>query len=442
MTKGTEWRAILFFSLPLMGSSLLQTLYSFVDSIIVGNFVSATAFGGIGMLNSSIMLLNFCATSLGTGASIVAAQYFGAERRRDLRETASTGMILSVIEGVILALICQLIAGWLIVDFLKTPDNMVAYSTWYFRIYGGGLIFQFLYNAAYGVLRAHGDSRGAMLFLLVAAILNVGLDLLFVVVFGWGVPGAAAATVIAQAGSALACTIYLWHFYPQYAFLKAENRIFRWTKAKKIYGIALPILCQQAILSIGFIVLQRLVNSFGEACIDGFAAMQKVESFIHIPSNALNTAISSFVGQNIGAGKYDRVKRGYRITALMGMGCCALIAVVLILNSQPLLGVFNIAADAMAVATEHLNILVVCMLFYSVSNITSGLLQGAGDVKITAVSSFANLIIRVGVSYIMAATWINYRCYYYSLPFAWFTAFAINFTRYKTGIWQKKRLVD
>ena len=441
MTKGSEWKSILFFALPLMGSGLLQTMYSFADSVIVGNFVGETAFGAIGLLASMIMLVNMFCTSLGNGVSIVVSQFYGAGRKEDVRETADSALMLSGIVALTAVILCLTFSRPVISGFLRTPENMLGYSLQYFRIYALGLLFQFVYQVAYGILRAHGDSRGAMMFLLVSAILNVGLDLLFVIAFHWEVIGAASATVISQAGAAIACLSYLHRHYPHLSPLVPANRIWRPEKIRMIAGIALPILCQSSVLCIGFIVLQRLVNSFGAASIEGYAAMQKVESFIHIIPGTLNSAMASFTGQNMGAGRPDRVRRGFRSTALLALGVSLVIAVIMIAFDRTFLSVFGISEEGLRRGCEHLDLLVIFMLANSVYTVAAGLLQGAGDVKITAVASFVNLFIRVGSAWLMAGTAISYRCIWLSLPPAWTTNLIINLVRYFSGAWTRKSLV-
>ena len=440
-TEGSEWKSILSFSLPLMGASLLQTLYSFVDSVIVGNYVGETAFAAIGLLASSIMLVNLFCTSLGNGVNIVTAQFVGAERKKDVRETAMTAQYLMLAVGASVMILCLLASRPLIAGFLQTPGNMLGYSLQYFRIYAVGLLFQFVYQVCYGILRAHGDSRGALLFLLVGGILNVFLDLLFVITFRMEVVGAALATIISQAGSAAACVMYLNRRYPEYSLVNAAGRIFSRQKAGLIAKISLPILAQTSVLSIGFIVLQRLVNSFGAASIEGFAAEQKVESFIHIIPGALNSAMASFTGQNIGAGKPERVKKGFRVTAVFALLVSAAIAAFMIAFDTRLLSVFHISPEGLARGAAHLDILVIFMLPNSVYTIAAGLLQGSGDVKITAAASFVNLFIRVSSAYLLSATFVGYRALWWSLPPAWTANCLINLLRYRSGVWMKKSLV-
>lgn len=439
MTKGTEWKTILVFTLPIMGSSLLQTCYTLTDSIIVGNFIGSAALGAIGVSSAMAWLLVTIATGIGTGTSIAVSQYFGAKKHEDIRQTASTAMLLVVGLSMLVTALCFLLAKPLLWGFLGTPEEMRTDSYAYFVIYGSGIIFQMIYNVVYGILRAHGDSKGSLIFLLVAAILNILLDLLFVIIFRLGVAGAAAATVISQSGSAIASIIYMWKLYPQLRFRKSEW-IFDPEKLKIILRLGIPIIIQTAVMAVGFIVMQRLVNSFGAASIEGYTAMQKVENLVHIPSNSFHAAMSNFVGQNIGAGRFDRIKKGYKSTLYMGGTICAALVVFMLIFDETLLGFFNIADDALLRGVEHLDLLVCFMIVSTVNNITVGLLQGAGDVRVPAIAGFVNLSIRLITAYAMAGTIINFRSVYFSLPPAWITACLITVTRYGSGKWKTKAI--
>ena len=200
MTEGREWSSILLFSLPIMGANLLQVLYNLADSVIVGNLISATALGAVGLTSSMTWLLTAICTSIGAGVNIAVAQYFGAKKETDIQESISVSYLIAVIASIFLTAACFLAARPVIFGFLQAPEEMRFDSMAYFLIYSGGIIFQLLYNVTYGILRAHGDSRGALIFLMISAVLNIVLDCVLISIFHMGVSGAAAATVIAQAG--------------------------------------------------------------------------------------------------------------------------------------------------------------------------------------------------------------------------------------------------
>ncbi|MDD2496140.1 MAG: MATE family efflux transporter [Tissierellia bacterium] len=439
LTKGTEWKTILLFAIPIMGSNLLQIGYNLADSIIVGNFVSSTALGAIGVTSSTIWLLLNIVTGIGTGTSITLSQYFGAKREKDIESTISTVLIFSVITSLCITAFCFIFARFIIWNFLGTPAEMYENSYKYFVIYGSGMIFQMIYNVVYGILRAHGNSKGSLIFLLVAGILNVAFDFLFVVVFKWGVSGAALATIISQAGSAIASVIYMWKLFPHLKF-KRSQWVFEKKKLIIVLRLAVPIILQSSVIAFGFILLQKLINSFGPASIEGFVAMNKAEQLMHIPSNAFNVAISNFTGHNIGAKQTDRIKKGYRSTIIMGSAFCIVMVIFTFFYGKNILRMFNITDEAMIRGSEHLYTVAAFMIFSTINNITGGLLQGAGDVKVTTIAGFVNLTIRLVTAYTMATTAINFRSIYFSLPPAWIVACLITVTRYRSGKWKTKAI--
>lgn len=440
MTVGREWRVILAFALPIMGTNLLQTMYTLADSLIVGNFIGPAALGAIGLTGSATWFLLTICQGIGTGASIVAAQYYGANREDDVQESVGAAYTLSLAVCLLLTLSCFLFARPLIGDFLRAPAEMRGMSETYFRVYAAGLLFQMLYNVTYGLLRSHGDSRGGLYFLLVAALMNVSLDLLFVVRFGWGVTGAAAATVLSQLCCAAASVAYLARRFPRLrprVSLSAGAR----RKMRAIARMSAPIIVQYAIFSVGFTVMQRLVNSFGVHSIEGYVSMMRIENLAHIPSNSFNAAVSAFTGQNIGAGKPERAMAGYRASLKMGAAVTVAAAVFVILFSHPMLGLFNISGESMRRGQEHLVLLMCFIVFSMISNVTSGFLQGAGDARVPAVSGLANLTIRLGSAYLMSGTLIGFRSVYVSMPFATLAGCLIVVLRYRSGKWRDKSLI-
>lgn len=443
MTYGREWTTILFFALPIMGSDLLQALYNLADGVIVGNFIGPAALGAIGITAPMMwLLLSFCA-SIGTGTSIVVAQLYGAGRQEDIRASVRAAYALSLMVGLSLMLLCFVLARPLVWNFLAAPAEMRETSVLYFRIYAAGLLFQMFYNVTYGILRAHGDSRGGLFFLMIAAVLNVLMDFLAIVVLGWGVAGAAIATIFSQACCAVASMLYLVCFFPELRVGFSIVSIKRVDPGKvlTIVKVASPIVAQAAILSIGFAVMQRFVNAFGRASIEGYTSMCKIEELAHIPSNGFYSAVSAFVGQNIGAGKIARAKRGYRAALKMGGVITLVIAIGVGLFSEQMLTMFNISGESLRRGWEHLILLMIFIPVMMTANITSGFLQGSGDVRIPAVASFANLSVRLVGTYLMADTFIDFRSVYASMPFAWITGCLIVLLRYRSGRWRGAKLV-
>lgn len=440
MTSGPEWAVILSFSLPIMGANLLQVLYNFADSVIVGNFIGPAALGAVGLTNSMTWLLVAFCSALGAGANIAAAQFFGAGKDTEIKKTIAASYLMAAALSAALTLLCVLAARPVIDGFLKAPQEMSADSRAYFLIYSGGIVFQLLYNVTYGILRAHGDSRGALYFLLISAFVNIALDCLFILVFQMGVPGAALATVIAQAGSAIASMLYLRKQFPD--LLPGLRCLSAWKKQTWLLTrLSVPIILQSTVTSFGFIILQRLINSFGTPSIEGYSAMMRIEQLAHIPSQSLNVALSSFTGQNIGAGKTERAKKGCRSAIAMGVLTSAAISALVLLFDDPLLGLFHITGESLRRGREHLDILMLFIWTNTIMNITCGFLQGAGDVKIPAASGFVNLGIRLSLSYLLAATPVGFRCYYVSMPPAWCISCLLVVWHYRSGKWKEYCIV-
>ncbi|MDL2297655.1 MATE family efflux transporter [Synergistaceae bacterium OttesenSCG-928-D05] len=440
MTQGTPWKTILAFALPVMGSNLLQVLYNFADAVIVGNFIGPTALGAVGLTGSPTWLLISCSVSLGTGTSIIIAQYYGAKDAHNIRVSVTAAYTISIFLSAVITPLCFLIAKPLIWDFLAAPPEMRTMSVIYFCICALGILPQMLYNVTSGILRAHGDSRGGLYFLFAASILNILFDIILIAYFGMGVGGAAAATVFAQACCAAFSIVYLIYFFPELRPKFAAKRSER-EKMRTITRVSFPIFVQSAIFAVGFTIMQRFVNTFGTASIEGYTSMGRIENVAHVPSISFNAAVSAFTGQNIGAKKIARAQEGYRASLKMGNIIAVTIAIVVIIFAKPMLGMFNISGESMRRGWEHLILLMIFMPVSTTSNITSGFLQGAGDVKVPAVAGFANLAVRLGATYFMMATVVDFRSVYFSMPPAWIAGCLIVVLRYRSEKWKDMALI-
>lgn len=440
MTQGREWSQLLLFALPMMGAQLLHVAYSIADAVVVGNFVSAQALGAVSVPGPILWIAGAVASGMGAGTNIIIAQYFGAGRERDVRSSAISSVWLGGAAGLAVTLLCILPARPLLQGFLHTPPEMLQDATAYLVIYSFGFLFQMLYNVFYGITRAFGDSRAALLFLLVAALLNVALDLLFVAGMDMGVAGAALASAVSQAGSALAALVYLLWKFPG---LRPSRRDWKPQRDKLALVLRLsgPVTLQMALQAAGFLLLQRLVNSFGPASIEGFAAMGKTEELIHIPVNCMSMALASFVGQNIGAGQAERARRGCRAALVMTLGAALVLGAGMLLFDRHILSLYNITADALLRGTEHLDVMCLLLPVFTVQQIVNGALQGAGDVKVPVISSFTDLVLRLAGTKLLSLTAVSFRSIYLSSPPAWIIACLISVIRYRQGTWAERHLL-
>lgn len=441
MTEGSEWKLILLFTLPLMAGSFLQQLYNAVDGIVVGNFAAAgeNALSAVGTCAPVTMLFIAIAMGMSTGCSILISQLYGAQRFDEMRKAVSTSLILVISIGLVLSVVGGVVAKWLLENLLRVDEVFLADATAYFSIYCFGLVFQFAYNIVSFILRSLGDSSATLYFLLVSSITNIVLDMVFVICFHWDVPGVAVATVIAQALSAVVSVIYMFRKYPMLRFKKGEFRFHR-AQAAMALRLSIPTTLQQCIISSGHIAIQRIVNDFGITA--AFTAGMRVENFVMIPIFAFNVGLATFTGQNVGAGRFDRVKRGFWVTQGMGLAVCAAVALMTFFGAYPMTGLFGVEGATQALAVQYVRFLSPCFLVFCVYIITNGVLQGSGDVVFTAVNTVSNLVIRCVAAYLLAyLTPVGGAAAWVSLPIGWIYALVLSVGRYKWGGWKKKAVV-
>lgn len=441
LTKGSEWRQLLLFALPMMGAQLLQVTYSMVDAIVVGNFVGPTALGAVSIPGPIMWIASSIAAGMGSGTNIITAQYYGAERKESLRSAAVTSVLFSGLLGLLLSVVCIVGAPGMVIHLLQTPAEMESDAVTYLAIYSIGFFFQMLYQVFYGITRAFGDSKASLLFLLVAALLNLVLDLFFVVSLGMGVDGAAIASVIAQVGSAVAAFLYLMIRYP---FLRPRRGDMRpdLGQLSLILRVSIPVTLQMVVQSAGFLLLQRFVNSFGSASIEGFATMGKTEELMHIPILCVSTALASFVGQNMGAHQVERAERGIRAALIRMVILSIILGALMILFDRYILGLYNISGESLLRGREHLDVMCLLLPVFTVQRMLNGALQGAGDVRIPVISSFADLGLRLLFTALLAATPVGFRSIYLSTPPAWIAACLITVLRFRKGAWKEKQIIS
>lgn len=448
MTKGREWKLILLFALPIMAANVLQQLYNTVDNIIVGNFAEAAMPGSFAAVSTSApltMLFISFAMGLGTGAAVVCAQLFGAQREKELSAAVDTAIILLGIVGCAITVIGWALTPVLLRSVLSVHDpEVLRLATAYMRIYCLGLPFQFLYNSMASVLRGVGDSKASLLFLLITAIANVALDLWFVIGFGWGVEGAAVATVISQVICAAVSYIYLRRKFP----LRKGEKHFEALHCRQIVKIGLPTAIQMSIVSFGNVAMMRLVHYFasinaaGNAIVDAFGAGTRIDMFAHVPIAGFQSALASFTGQNIAADKIDRVKRGYYMTLGMALIITAFMCLALYFFAVPILKIFGLAETAISIGTEQVRFYASVFWIFALYMTCGGVLQGAGDTIFQSAATLMALITRVVLAYlgVYAFSWFGYEASWVTVPFGWTVALIITNVRFYTGGWKKKAI--
>ncbi len=427
-------KALLIFSIPMIIGNLFQQFYTMADSVIVGRFVGENALAAVGASYSLTNVFICVAIGGGIGASVITGRYFGARQYTRMKESVFTALISFLAISVILATF-GLIFSHQIMELLNTPKNIIDMATTYLNIYFYGFPFLFMYNILSAMFNALGKSRIPLYLLIFSSILNIALDLYMVIELNLGVVGVAYATLIAQGVSAvLSFTIFIREMN-RYECEKA--RLFNPLELKSMTGIALPSILQQSTVSIGMMLVQSVVNSFGEEALAGFSAAMRIESICVVPMAAIGNSISSYTAQNIGAGKFDRIKKGYHSGILLVVVFALIICFALELFNVGLITLFlgdEGTRSAIETGIGYLSFMGWFFALIGFKMTTDGLLRGAGDMKMFTIANLANLSIRVIMAVTLAPRF-GIAFVWYAVPIGWAVNFIISFCEYKTGKW-------
>ena len=437
MTQGAPWRHILKFALPVLAGSLLQQLYNTVDAIVVGNFAGEASLSAVGTTGSLTFLFLAIALGLSAGNGVIIAQHYGARNEREVRTNASTGILLLIGLGVIAAILGVVLARPAFRHIVNVPEDYLELTLQYFRIYAIGLIFQYGYNIFSSILRAVGDSAATLYFLLISSVMNIILDLLFVAVFHWGVVGAAVATVISQAASFAAAWLYMTKKYPIFRF---KLREYTWSTpdALKTARVGFPIALQMTIVSMGLTLIQRVVNGFGQAMTASFTVGSRIEQYLNLPCNAFQTTMATYTGQNVGAGRMDRVKKGVRQTMIISLVMTLVISGAVMLLAQPISLLFGLSGQAEEYCLEHLKTVALINIVLSLYIPLFGVFQGSNHTGIPTIVATGALGMRVLVTYLFRhSSFLGYRIIWCNGLFGFGMGFLITWTYYLSGRWQR-----
>ena len=384
MTKGSPFKLLLSFSIPLLIGSLFQQFYTMADSIIVGKFVGADALASIGACSSVIYLLFSLFLGLSAGIGIVISQYFGAGDGSTVRKGIACSVYILLAASILLTLIGLTLARP-ILTFLGTPEEIMQDAAVYFQITSGGIVAVAFYNGISSILRALGDSRTPLIFLALAALLNVGLDLLFVTVFHMGVAGAALATAIAQFSSACACLVFSLKTNPYFHIKKEEFRPDTGL-IRRMMHIGLPLALQNAMIAFSCVMLQSVINSFGTMIMAVFTATNRIENLVNQIYIAANTALSNYTAQNLGAGNTDRVRAGTRCCIQITVGFSLLMVLVMYLCGHMFMGWFVTDRQVIETGAQALKLISLFFVFWGLLYVFRGILNGAGNAGFALVS--------------------------------------------------------
>ncbi len=434
MTEGSAWRHIVRFALPVLWGNLFQQLYNVVDSLVVGNVLGSEALAAVGSSGSLIFLLVGLFSGIFTGASVVISRSYGARDEASLRTAVHTTVAFGVTAGVIITAVGVALSPQMLM-WMGTPQNVLPKSIAYFRTYFSGVVFVVLYNTAAGIFQAVGDSRHPLYYLILSSVLNVALDVLFVAGFHMDVEGAALATVISQAVSAGLGLYRLCHTTGAYRVWPRRVR-FDGFMLKQLLVMGLPSGLQNSIISIANVVVQSSINLYGAMAMAGCGSYSKIEGFAFLPISSFALALSTFVGQNLGAGEHARARRGARFGILCCMVLAQLVGVVINLCAPALIALFN--ADPQVIAYGVLQARTVTLFYFllAFSHAVAGVMRGAGRAIVPMVVMLVCwCLIRVSYIMLVARASGNIQMVFWAYPLTWSLSSILFFFYYVKADW-------
>ena len=441
MTQGNITRHLITFALPLLAGNVFQQMYNMVDTWVVGNYVSNEAFSAVGSVGPIVNMLIGFFMGLSSGAGVVISQYYGARRFREVQETVHTAIVMTLILGVAFTGIGLGMIPFML-DLMNTPANVLPESTAYLTIYFAGILGLMLYNIGSGILRAVGDSQRPFYFLVVCAVINTVLDLVFVLVFHMGVKGVALATITAQGVSAVLVLITLLRT-DECIKLRLRALKLHWSMLKKIIRVGIPAAIQMAITAFSNIFVQSYINYFGADCMSGWTAYSKVDQLLFLPMQSIALASTTFVGQNLGRNLPERARAGVRQSLIIAIVSTLLLMVPVMIFAAPVVRFFNAKPEVVEYGTMLLRLMTPFYVLCCFNQVLGGALRGAGNSKATmvimllsfvafrqvylfAVSRICNEIIPIAMGY----------------PAGWLLCSTITLIYYKKTSLTKTRLVE
>ena len=440
MTKGNEARLILGFTLPLLAGNLLQQLYNIADTVIVGKVLGDDALAAVGATGSVTFLFSTLCLGLATGAGIIISQFFGAGFLQRMRAAIWNSALVTLFFGAIITVLGVALTGPVLRNVLETPDNLLPMSVSYMRIACAGTLAVAAYNWINAVMRALGDSKTPLLFLGVASVLNVGLDLLFVMVLHAGAAGAALATVLSQLLSAVSCMIYAFVRMPELRLSRADRKA-DGEMMRLCIRTGLPIAAQSSLISVSMVALQRVTNSFGNTVMTAYTASMRVEQFIQQPFASLGAALATFTGQNIGAAQPQRARQGLRAGLKMSTILAVGMALLFWGFGSFVIRCFISGSDSVELGYYALRVTSLFYIFLGMIYVCRGFLNGAGDTAYAMMNGIAEVICRVGGALVMTrCLGIGCRAIWYTTGLTWLVTGLVGLLRYHGGAWESKAI--
>ena len=442
MTEGSIIRHLITFAFPLLIGNIFQQLYNTVDTWVVGNYVSNEAFSAVGTVGPIINMLIGFFLGLSSGAGVVISQYYGAKKHDKVQDTVHTAILMTIILAVIFTFLGIAMAPFMI-RFMKTPESVIPESTAYLTIYFSGVIGLMLYNIGSGILRAVGDYQRPFYFLVVSAVLNTVLDLVFVLAFDMGVEGVALATVLAQCTSAVLVMITLMRS-DSCIHLSWKKLKIHWDMMKKIIRVGIPAAIQMAITSFSNVFVQSYINFFGADCMSGWTAYGKIDQLLFLPMQSLALASTTFVGQNLGQNQVERAKKGIAISFGLSVISTIIVMIPVLIFSGSLVAFFNDKPEVIEYGTLFLHWITPFYVLCCVNQVYSGALRGAGNSRAPMVIMLVSFVGFRQLYLFVVANFISNTVLPIAMgyPAGWLLCSALTYIYYKNVKLSKSRLVE
>ena len=439
LTEGKVWKVIVRFALPLLVGNLLQQFYNITDSIIVGQFLGKEALAAV---SASFFIYYFIISlviGVGSGTTVVISQLFGAKQYQKVQLAFSSFFIFMLVGGIILS-IAGIIFAEPVFRLTNTPEEVIPQAVAYFRIYIGGTFLFVTFNSIISILRGVGESVRPMLFILITTVLNIAFDLLFILVFKWGIEGAARATVVSQGIGMCIALAYVNNTHPLLS-IKKQDMLFDWKLFKESLKIGLPTSVQQCAIALGLIALLGIVNSFGTNTLTAYGAAGKIDTIITQAVLTLSGALAAFCGQNIGAGRLDRVKKGEQFTMYTNIALGLLTFAAVYLFGNEMMRIFTKDIDVVAIGKEYLLIIGGFFIVHGALNVYNGALRGAGDTLFPMITSLVCLwLIRIPLAYYLSS-WLGRNGIWWAIGISITIGLIVTFVYYKIGFWKRRRRI-
>lgn len=441
LTVGNEYKSLFYFSLPILIGNLFQQFYNVADSIIVGRILGKENLAAVGFCFQINLILVALSMGLTLGTSILISRHFGAKEEQEIGPVIDTGFSFSIVVSACISILGILFCGG-IIQLFRVPEDTAGFAYTYLRIIFIGAVPSFLYNTITNILRGLGDSKSPVYFLIGAALLNIVLDILFVKYCNMGIAGAAYATIIAQLTSFVGSFIYMRVRYATYR-IHILHPNFRFSILKDSLRIGIPSMTQQVFKSIGFMVLQGIVNGFGSTCMAAYAATSKIDSFAQLPALNLGQALSNFVAQNLGAKKEVRAKKGFKAALLMGWAITITISLIVVPFPDLLVRLFTNDPAVLEIGRTYLRIVGVFYCVDATMQMLNGILLGYEKPFVPMISTVVSLcLMQVPAALILSATSLGYIGIWIATPFGWIGGVLIRLYYYRKTVGKKQPQKD